>query len=452
MIKPTEIAILFKKVVYPNDEIEFIPIKVIEGIYNEKENSFIDKEGTPFRHIIENPNSYGYCYRDSIANYKKNYKHLTLPLIKALLLRTIKKYTYSYNIDNETSAPILLFTSKKDNSEKNILIDEEITNIYTEHFPEYYDKYLNPNNEVEAEETKKELNIKNIYENLISNIIDQDEAIKELITILWKQNQNIKLSNKNIILDGPSGVGKSKICKLLVEHLNLPAVTISSSNGRMKNAECLILDLVKMANGDLEKSHKGVIIIDKFEDFIMYSSSEGRGELERLLEKNKFIVSSTAGEFLFDTSNLIIIGLTNLEKITPYKKQVTGFNGIQENKNYEKELDKYFSIIKLNPLNYQSYIKILNSEEGLLNQNIKLLDSQGINLTISDEVKDKMALIANSSQYRVKTLEEIIEKTLKVAEFEIASNPEEYSKLIITKDTIDNNKAYILIRKNNGNK
>lgn len=90
MIKPKEIAILFKKITYPNDEIEFIPIKVIEGIYNTKENNFIDKDGTIYKHIIENPDSFGYCYRDSIENYKKKYKHLTLPLVKMLLLRTIK--------------------------------------------------------------------------------------------------------------------------------------------------------------------------------------------------------------------------------------------------------------------------------------------------------------------------------------------------------------------------
>lgn len=447
MLKVKELAVLFKKIIYPNDEIEFIPIKVIEGIYNEKENSFIDKDGTPYRHIIENSNSYGYCYRDSIENYKENYKHLTLSLIKALLLKTIKKYTYTHHIDEETGAPIILFTSKKSVSEKNILLDEEIKDIYTKHFPEYYNKYLNPNKEETPEEVKEEIDVKKIYESMISNIIDQDEAIKQLISILWKQNQGIQLSTKNIILNGPSGIGKSKICKLLAENLNIPSVTISSSGGKMKCAEYLILDLVKMTFGDIEKAHKGIIIIDKFEDFIMYSSSEGRGELERLIENNKFIVSSTAGEFLFDTSNLIVIGLTNLEKIKPPRKQITGFNGVLENKNYQEILDEYFTTIKLNPLNYESYIKILNSEEGLLNQNIKLLNSQGINLVIPNIVKNKIAQKALSSEYRVKSLEEIIDRALLVAEFEIASNPNVYSELIITPETLDDNTKYKLIKK-----
>lgn len=448
MTKTKEIAILFKKTIYPNEEIEYIPIKVIEGIYSEKENCFIDKEGTPYRHIIENQNSYGYCYRDSIVNYKSNYKHLTLPLIKSLLLKTIKKYTYEHHTDEETGAPIILFTSKKDTSEKNILLDEEITNVYTEYYPQYYNKYLNPNKEQEEiPEKNKELDIKNIYEQMTSTVIDQNEAIQKIISIIWKQNLGINPLNKNLIIDGPSGVGKSKISKLLIEHLNIPAVTISSSNGKMKCAEALILDLVKMSLGDIEKAHKGIIIIDKFEDFIMYSSSEGRGELERLLENNKFIVSSTAGEFLFDTSNLIIIALTNLGKIQPYRKQITGFNGSVENRNYQEVLNRYFTTIKLNSLNNDSYIKILNSSKGLLSQNIELLQEQGVNLIVSDTVKNKIASLADTSQYKVKSLEDIIERTLSVAEFEIASNPNIYSELIITPETIEDNKKYTLVKK-----
>lgn len=443
-----ELAILFKKILYPNGDIEFIPIKTIEGIYNQKENTFIDKDGTPYFHIIENPDSYGYCYRDNLINYKVNYKHLTTPIIKSLLLRTIKKYTYTYNVDEETGAPIILFTSKKSIDEKNILLDEEITNYYMERFPEYYNKYLNPSTEeTEIIEETEELDIKNIYENMTSSIIDQEETIKKILNIIWKQNQNTKTINKNIILDGPSGIGKSKICNLLVELLKVPSAKISSYEGKMKMSDYLILELVKKSGGDIAKAQNGIIIIDKFEDFIMYSSSDGRGELEKLLENNQLIISSTAGEFLFDTSNLIVIGLTNFEKIKPSKKQVTGFNGVIDNKKYEEILNEYFTTIKLNPLNYDSYIKILNSEEGLLNQNIQLLKSQGISLVIPDNIKHQIALLADSSKYKVKTLEEIIERTLELAEFEIASNPNQYTELIITKETLDNNKVYKLIKK-----
>ena len=45
------------------------------------------------------------------------------------------------------------------------------------------------------------------------------------------------------------------------------------------------------------------------------------------------------------------------------------------------------------------------------------------------------------------TPESIIENALSVASFEIASNSELYSELIITPETIEDNKKYILVRK-----
>lgn len=444
-----EIAILFKKKLHLNEEIEFIPIKVIEGIYNEKDNSFIDKDGTPYYHIIENPDSYGFCYKDSITNYKNNYHHLSLPLIKMLLLRTIKKYTYTYNTDDETFAPLILFTSKDKTKETNILFDENINYFYEEKFPEFQSKYLKQTSDVDNEEEqseKKELNIKEIYMDMTSNIIDQDEAIKKLISIIWKQNLGVKTLNKNIIIDGPSGVGKSKICKLLTESLDIPSVTISSSEGKMKTANHIILELVKKANGDIAKAQNGIIIIDKFEDFIMYSSFDGKGELEQITEKKQLIISSNVGEFLFDTKNLIVIGISNLEKIKPVKKQITGFYEKTYNNKIEI-LESFSTIIKLNTLDFDSYIKILNSPQGLLNQSIELLNSQGVKLTVSEVVKNSIAQIASNSEYKVKSLENIIERTLSIAEFEIASNPNMYSELIITPETLDNNKIYKLVRK-----
>ena len=454
MKKYSELVVLFKKVIYQDQEIEFIPIKTIEGIFSKKDNCFIDKDGTPYYHIIENPDSYGYCYRDSIINYKKDYNHLSLPLIRALILREIKKYTYTYNIDGETSAPIILFSNKTKEEETNILLDDEISNFYMEKCPEFYERYINKNEEQEElpEENKEELNIKKIYQKLTSHIIDQDEAIQKLLTIIWKQNLGVKTTNKNIIIDGPPGVGKSKICKMLTEILNIPTVTISTSGGKMKTADSIIIELLKKTNLDIEKAQKGILVIDKFEEFINYSSAEGKSELETLLEKDKITVSSTIGEFIFDTSNLMIIGLSNLEKENKGNKQMIGFNSENIENTKSNLLEKFSQPIKMNKLNYDSFIKILRSQNGLLNHNIEFLNNQGITVKAEEPVIKEIATLATKCTNGAKSLEEIIERTLSVAEFEIASNPNQYSELIITADTIQNNKAYTLVRKKESQK
>ena len=75
------------------------------------------------------------------------------------------------------------------------------------------------------------------------------------------------------------------------------------------------------------------------------------------------------------------------------------------------------------------------------------MQKQGVNLIVSDTIKNKIASLAATSKYKVKTLESIIEKTLELAEFEIASNPNMYSELIITPETIADNKKYTLVKK-----
>lgn len=446
-----ELAVLFKKIIHPNQEIEFIPIKVIEGYYNKEESCFIDKDGTPYYHIIENPDSYGYCYRDDIVTYKNDYKNLPPPLIKALILRTIKKYAYSYNIDKETSAPILLFSNKTNYEETNILLDDEISEFYMEKCPEFYYSYIQKeNNEEEVKETKeedKDLDIQKAYKELTSHVIDQDEVIQKLLTLIWKQKTGNKIINKNMIIDGPSGVGKSIISKKITEILNIPSVTISSNGGKFPSVDYLIIELLKKTNYNIEKAENGIIIIDKFEELIKYIAPEAEVELEKILDEGEIILTTSVGEFTFNTSNLMILGLSNLEKNNHSNKQLIGFNREGIEKERSSILDKFSLPIKMNNLNYNSFIKILESQNGLLNKNIEFLNSQGIKLKVEKSAIDKIAYKATTKNHGVKTLDEIIEKTLQVAEFEIASNPSLYSELIITAETPDNNKAYKLIRR-----
>lgn len=443
-----ELAVLFKKRVDINKNIELMPIKVIEGVYVEQDGCFLDKEGTPYYHIIENPDSYGYGYRSNIKDYKEQYKHLSLSLVKMLLLRTIKKCVYTYNTDSDTNAPVILFADKMEGSEATILFDDEIGKFYMEKHSDFYNMYFNKE-EVKEEDVKENIDIKKLYHDLTTYIVGQDDAIKKLLITMWKQSLGDKNINKNIILDGPSGVGKSKLCKLLTKMLNIPCVTISASGGKMKNSDYIIFELLKKTNFDVEKAQKGIVLIDKFDDLIKYSSPEGESELERLLDKEELVVSSTIGEFVFDTSNLVVLGLGDLQNNIKGSKQSIGFNSQNVENKKSCLFEKFSSYIKMNKLDYDNFLKILNSDKGLLRSNIDFLSNQGVSVKLDNAVINEMAFIASNSNNGVKSLEEIIERTLSVAEFEIASNPDLYSELIITSETIRNNSAYTLVKKKN---
>ena len=87
-----DIAVIMKKIIYDDNTIEYIPLEVIEGTYEEENNAFIDFDGTPYHHIIEDPDTVCFMYRDSIINYKKSFPYLTTSLLKFFLLNSTKKY------------------------------------------------------------------------------------------------------------------------------------------------------------------------------------------------------------------------------------------------------------------------------------------------------------------------------------------------------------------------
>ena len=450
-----ELAVIFKKIVNINKEIEFIPVSIVEGTYCEEDKCFIDKDGTPYSNIIENPDSYGFSYRNTISNYKENYKHLSLSLIKFLSLREIKKCTYSYNIDGETLAPVILFGSKKGNDNSTILLDPDIKSYYEEKYPEFNKMYLEPKDEENKDENEEEsLSIDELYKELTSKVIDQENAIKEILTLIWKQQESDNNLTKNILIEGSSKVGKSEIFKILEKKLNIPMTVISAKDytiyqHKYKSIEEIILELITKSNYDIDKAQKGILIIDKFEEVLNDNIPVGVIDaFEKLLEGQNMFLTSNVGSFDFDTSKLMIIAINNTQKEKKERKNNIGFENVQKQNDYKYIIDKFSKIIKMNNLDYNSFIKILNSDTGALISNQKFLNSKGITLTVEEPVKKLIAEKAEKEISGVKSLNEIVERALSVAEFEIACNPNMYQELIITSETISDNKTYKLIKRN----
>ena len=104
-------------------------------------------------------------------------------------------------------------------------------------------------------------------------------------------------------------------------------------------------------------------------------------------------------------------------------------------------------IVQMNELNHDSYIRIIKSGNSALQTNQKFLQKQGIELTITEEAINEIASSAEKKGFGARSLDSIIEAALSYASFEIASNPEVYSELIITPETIKDNTTYILKKK-----
>ena len=134
---------------------------------------------------------------------------------------------------------------------------------------------------------------KDIKKILDKNIIEQNDAKKVLATAICDHYNYIKFKQQkltdaehdyvkqNIIITGPTGVGKTYLIKQLAKLIGVPFVkadaTRFSETGYMgANVDDLVRDLVQQADGDIEKAQHGIIYIDEADKLAAPASYSGR--------------------------------------------------------------------------------------------------------------------------------------------------------------------------------
>ena len=95
-----------------NEIIGFVPIDVIEGIYIDDDEMFVDATGTEYIHLINNPENYGFYNRCNIEDVRKQFPRLPLSIIKKIILEKTKKNIYKLGFD-DNKVPVILTTDKK---------------------------------------------------------------------------------------------------------------------------------------------------------------------------------------------------------------------------------------------------------------------------------------------------------------------------------------------------
>lgn len=476
MKKYQEFAVIFK-ISYQNEEIKYIPYNIIFGNYDEEAKVFVDKNDTPYYHIIDMPENYGFACRNDISRITKAYPHVPLKLSKALLLNAMKKYNYHLGIEGETQTPIILIENQKEKSQE-IFLEQDIMKYYQEKYPNFIEEFKTSEEKEEQEEDKNTeitINIENLYKKVTENVIDQDEPIRKILTAIWKQYSNFSENkSRNIFINGSTGVGKTEIFRTLTKELDIPYVMTSATeytaNGYVgKSVTDMLVNILDRADGNLERAQKGIIIIDEIDKIASQSSSSSQVNqrdvqeaLLKLIEDGKFDISYKNQKYVFDTSKLMIIGMGSFSRIEIKEEKVVGFEQKAKKKTYKEltredfikngmipELIGRFPIIvQMNDLNYDSFVKILKeAKHNALNLNKNFLQNQGIKLSLNEETISAIANKAVKDKFGARSLDETIETALSVASFEIASNPGLYDELVITPETITDNKKYKLIRK-----
>ena len=117
-----------------------------------------------------------------------------------------------------------------------------------------------------------------IKEKLDEYVIGQEEAKKVLSVAVYnhykrvycEKTDDVEIGKSNVLLLGPTGVGKTLLASTLAKILDVPfaiadATTLTEAGYVGEDVENILLRLIQAADFDIERAEKGIIYIDEID-------------------------------------------------------------------------------------------------------------------------------------------------------------------------------------------
>ena len=486
-----EIGIIFKRKkedVYDSIE-EYIPSKVVEGYFYEEEGVFVDTEQNVYPHIAsmaEIGNVYG--ARINIYDAIKSNPSRNIYEIRKKMLDIANKYYYYKNTSEDSEDYNIVKIKDKKTSEITVFNDKDtqiLYEMYRELYPVSYDNKTT-NNSTKSENIATNSNKVKDYQTPLELINEikktikgQDEAIETIVSILWMKYKYPEIPKTNMLLLGPTGVGKTAIFKKIQKLLDTPlaifGVTGTSQAGyKGHDIEEMLTQLYYNSNEDIKKAENGIVLIDEFDKIAKrgelgdIATTAIQNELLKLIEGCEREVSIDAlRTFNIDTSNITFICCGAFtELFTPPKEKVVGFNKYPETVDTNKikitpEMIIKYGVIselvgrlpvitKLNDINKNHEILkdiLLNSDESVLNIMVESLRKQGIEIEGLDNIVDSIVSEAIKKNLGARGLFGPTKNIFLKVFYAVDNNPGKYEKIIFGKNFEDNHYDFELVPK-----